>query len=235
MVAKSYANLAQLCEPYSANGRLYVKVRMPNGLVKQVRWYSEVEYNRMYPSDVAKKTTPQKNALGFQKGYITIFQGNTYPHLEYFKRSNARYCKLWGWYVVSTEELPSNLPTDVIPVQLSWDLVGYEDGNLRPDSEIVSVIDSLRSPVDPSNFQGTIGGKITVTATVKRKIALNGYYGPSNMYIMRDSNENCYVWCTAAKDWEVESTHTFKATIKDHRVYRNTRQTILTRCYESRK
>ena len=50
MVAKSYQGLEILCEPYElAKGRLYVKVRTKSGANKEVRWYTEAEYAKMYP------------------------------------------------------------------------------------------------------------------------------------------------------------------------------------------
>ena len=49
MVAKSYQTLEIVQEPFSENGRLYVKVKTKKGTIKKVRWYSEAEYARMYP------------------------------------------------------------------------------------------------------------------------------------------------------------------------------------------
>ena len=49
LVAKSYQNCEQVTEPYMANGRQYVKVRMPNGTIKQVRAYTEAEYRKYNP------------------------------------------------------------------------------------------------------------------------------------------------------------------------------------------
>ena len=46
LVAKSYQNLEQLCEPYEVNGKMYVQVKMKNGKEKTVRAYSESEYKR---------------------------------------------------------------------------------------------------------------------------------------------------------------------------------------------
>ena len=43
-VAKSYQNLEIVKEPYMANGRMYVQVKLGNGNTKQVRWYSDKEY-----------------------------------------------------------------------------------------------------------------------------------------------------------------------------------------------
>jgi hypothetical protein len=47
---------------------------------------------------------------------------------------------------------------------------------------------------------------------------------------MTDAKENVYVWTTASKSWEEGSTRTVIGTVKDHKSYRNCKQTILTRC-----
>lgn len=54
-VAKSYQSLEILCEPYVLDkGRQYVKVRTKNGENKQVRWYTDAEYAKMYPEAKAE-------------------------------------------------------------------------------------------------------------------------------------------------------------------------------------
>ena len=48
MVAKSYQNLQRICEPYESKGRMYVKVLTAAGREKEVRWYTEREYMKIY-------------------------------------------------------------------------------------------------------------------------------------------------------------------------------------------
>ena len=95
MVAKSYQSLEILGEPFVSNGRWYVNVLTKKGIEKTVRWYSEKEYQRMYPDEKVQTDNiihiNQKKILGFEKGYITIFKGNTYEEKEYFQMSSARY------------------------------------------------------------------------------------------------------------------------------------------------
>ena len=83
----------------------------------------------------------QDKALGFNKGYITIFKGE---NEDWFEKSIARYARFWGWYIPSTEEIPKDLPDDLIPITLNWDLVGIGD-RLKPEKEVEKIIKELKN------------------------------------------------------------------------------------------
>lgn len=239
MVAKSYQALEVVGDVYTSKGRQYVQVRTKTGVLKQVRWYTDKEYAKMYPDEVKATSQDgnpyfktQKEILGFDKGYITIFKGNTFEDKEYFKLSSARYTRFWGWYFVSTEELPEDIPDDVEPIQLPWELVGNEDGTLKSEAEVTAAVESLVYEPDESEYQGEVGDKIEAIVTVEKAIPLDGYYGPSTMHIFRDYDGNCYVWTTAARSWEAGTEHHIAGTIKELKQYKGTKQTVLTRCRE---
>lgn len=233
MVAKSYQSLEVVGDVYTSKGRQYVQVRTKSGTLKQVRWYTEKEYAKMYPETATiKEAKSQKEVLGFTNGYITIFKGNTYDNQDYFRLSSARYARPWGWYFISTEDLPDDLPEDVEPLRLPWECVGKEDGTLKNDAEIAAGVESLLYDEDISQYQGEIGDKLELVLTVEKAIALDGYYGPQTLHTMRDYDNNCYVWITAAKSWDVGTEHHIFGTVKDHKQYKGVRQTILTRCRE---
>ena len=230
MVAKSYQNLEQVGEPYSSNGRMYVKVRTNSGALKQVRFYTEYEYRKMYPSEpVTEKFKNHKQTLGFDNGYITIFKGNTYDHKEWFKASTARYSRYWGWYFVSTENLPEDLPEDVEAIRLPWEVVAPND-EVLPEEQVKAIVEKLIYDEDPSEYVGEIGERLKLKLYVERVRETDGPYGVSNMHTMRDEDGNVFMWATTAKYLEPERWYTMNGTIKDHRVFRNTKQTWLTRC-----
>lgn len=234
-VAKSYAMLTIEEGPYTINGRQYCKVRQKNGGLKQVRWYSDAEYARMYPGvQVTAETAnwkTQREMLGFDKGYITIFKGDTYSCSEWFKRSIARYCKWWGWYIVSTEELPE-LPAGITPVQLPWEAVGKEDGSLIADGLLTKAVELYLYEATTSEFVGEIGERLDLMLTIKKAIEVNGAFGSSTIHIMEDECGNEFMWSTAAKSWAEGTVKHVRGTVKDHRIYRNSKQTVLTRCTE---
>lgn len=234
-VAKSYQNLEIVKEPYAVNGKLYVQVKLGNGNTKQVRWYSDKEYEKYYgvkpdhTNDPFHKT--QKEVLGFKNGFITIFKGDTYSCKEWFKENGARYTRFWGWGISSEMEVPAELPIGIEAIRLDWDLVGEGD-NLKNDSAVQEAIDAIMYEESTSQYVGEISQRIEVELTVDKAIKLDSYYGPSTMHIMKDADENVYVWTTGAKSWEEGSVRTIRGTIKDHKMYKNVKQTVLTRCAE---
>lgn len=236
-VAKSYQGLEITTEPYAVNGRMYVKVKTQSGTLRQVRWYSDAEFKKMYPdTPVDHSNDPywrsQKDVLGFKNGYITIFTGNTYEQKDWFKEIGCTYRKFWGWALSSEKEVPTIMPEGITPIRLDWELVGREDETLKTDEEVRKAVEKLTYEPSNSEFQGKIGERIEVTVTVDKNIEVNGYYGSSNMHVMSDAAGNVYVWTTASKSWSEGSVRTIRGTIKDHKEYKNTKQTVLTRCTE---
>ena len=236
-VAKTYTDWERVGEVFTENNREYINVKHPKtGALKKVRWYSDYEYAKMYQVSACVAEKPAKNpinlrkSLGFDKGYITIFKGNQFEHNEWFKQSNARFHRDWKWYVVSTEEVPTDLPEGLEPVQLKWEDVADENGYMKSDAAINYAVDRLMYDESPSEFIGEVGQRITSSLKINKAIPVEGAYGTSTIHIMSDENDNVFVWTTAAKTLTVDATYSVTGTIKEHKVYRGTKQTILTRC-----
>ena len=240
-VAKSYQELEIVGDVFVSSGRQYVNVKLKSGKLKTVRWYSDAEYRKMYPEAVAVDRSvdpyykPQKEVLGFTKGYITIFKGDTYSEIDWFRASIARYTRWWGWYIISTEEVPADLPAGIEAIRLPWESVGQDSGELKPENLVKEAVEALIYDGSDSEYQGALGERLDLYLTVERTIELDGNYGRSTMHLMRDDCGNLYVWTTASKSWAVGSEHHIRGTVKDHRTYRNEKQTVLTRCTEVSK
>ena len=116
--------------------------------------------------------------------------------------------------------------------ELPWSLVGTDEEKLLPDDQITAALETILYDPGTSEYYGEVGDKIELELTVTKNITLDGYYGTSHMHIMEDEDGNVFVWTTQAKDWEDGSVHRVTGTIKDHRTYKNVKQTILTRCRE---
>ena len=135
LVAKTYQGLEVIEAPYEKNKKIYCKVRTKKGEAKEVRVYSQKEYDKMYP-DAGPKWKPQRELLGFgEDGFILIF--NNKPEFEtFYEKGPFRYHRVFGWYLPSNETVPV-LPNGIIPKVLPWNIVGGEDGELIEESKII--------------------------------------------------------------------------------------------------
>ena len=232
MVAKSYQGCEALTDPYTINGKQYIKVQTKSG-PKQVRWYTDSEYAKFYPEvKVIQPPKSPKLVMGFYNDFITIFKGNTYEVKDWLKEHEAKYNKTMGWYIPGDKLVPDVFPTGIEPITLRWEQIS--DGEQpKSDSEIKAVIDSLIYDKDEnSQYVGDIGEKITRYVTCERVINLMGYYGPSTMFTFYDDEGNVFVWTTTSEKQEIEENGAYiiSGRVKDHRMYKNCCQTVLTRC-----
>lgn len=244
--AKSYQNLKLLSEPFDRNNKMYIVVETKSGSPKEVRWYSNLEYAKMYPeeSHMVVNTDPyykpQKYVLGFDKGYITIFKGINEDNEGYFlDLAVFRFAKYWGWYVISTEEVPADLPLGVEPVKLFWDPMGREDGWLKDEAAVKAHVQNTllgsNAPAGAtSKPQGSIGQRLELTLDIiaKEEIENKQYNNTTYIYTMEDAAGNRYEWKTAARNWDMDTQHHIRGTVKEYKGTSDYTITVLTRCAE---
>lgn len=118
MVAKSYENLNQIGEPFAENGKFYIYVELKSGKQKKVRFYTEKEYNKLYPGAKEKELftmDDRRKILGFEDYFVYLVAS---PDEDTLRSSNARYCRWWGWYVPSNENVDKEL---TIVKKLNWE------------------------------------------------------------------------------------------------------------------
>lgn len=232
-VAQSFQKYPTFGEPYEKNGRQYIVIVYPDGHHREVRWYdTEPAAAGSKPtSGLGKKIRTTKEVLGFTNGYITIFKGDTYALLDWFRESTARYHNIFGWYFMSTEELPA-IPAGIEPIQLKWEDVAFVDEDtLKSETVIKEHINSLIYESTGSEWQGAVGDRIERQLTVTKVIPLDtGFYGPSTFHLFIDADGNEYSWTTSSKTLEVGSSYLVRGTIKELKIYHNSKQTVLTRC-----
>lgn len=247
-VAKSYQEWKRESEPFEANGKMYITVRKPTGATKNVRAYTETEYLKMYPAAApslqngndapAENKHRVKNILGFQDGYIWIFKGDL-ENAEYWfsKTPECRFHVIWGWYIVSTESIPFDIPSCIESVKLPWEKVGNADGTLLPKSIVEAAVNELRYGGHPSQHQGNIGERLELNLWVSRIIDMGEtQYGTKQLYLLEDEFANQFTWNTGVKkNWAVGDEVHAKATVKTHDTYQGIRQTGLTRLMEVKK
>ena len=230
-VAPSFQKYPTFGEPYEKNKRKYIVIVYPDGHHREVRWYDTEPAAAPSKTPQNKILRPLKDVLGFSKGYITIFKGDTYALLDWFRESTARYHSIWGWYFISEDELPQ-FPAGIEPIQLQWKDVAFEDEDaLKSESAIKEHIDTLMYEPSNSKWQGEIGERLELELLCVKVIENDGgYYGPSNFHLFSDSEGNEYCWTTASKKLEEGKNYKLRGTVKTHQVYRNSNQTVLTRC-----
>lgn len=243
MVAKTYTTWEILDTPYyGSNKRLYVHVKNPKtGAAKEVRYYTEAEYSKLYPSDTSivtpKDLTSAHDIFGFggPTNSITIIllpQDTNPEDNDYFKVSAARYSCLWGWYFTSNTPLPSDLPEDCTALPLPWSVVSNASGELKSKNEIMLAINKMRAADSPSTHQGIPGEKISIRVIVNKSITTLTQFGATTFHVMADPEGNIYTWTTGSKHWEEGSIHDITAKVKEHTYFNGVAQTVINYCKE---
>lgn len=236
LVAKSYQNLPFKSDVYVKNGKQYIQVELKSGLAKEVRVYSEKEYAKAYGESPIKETIPQRVILGFgEQRFLTIFYGEgTYENKEWFKSLGAVYRKFWGWGLASIVPCPDELPEGVKAARLEWADVCRDADHLGSEDQIQAAVAKLIYEPSKSQYVGAIGDRLDIEVKITKIIPIEGFYGSSTIFIMQDEYENEFVWITSSsKDWELESVHHIRGTVKEHKVNKyGVNQTVLTRCAE---
>lgn len=171
-----------------------------------------------------------KEPLGFAKGYITIFQGDTFPYSSWFRSNKGRYSSLFGWYIDSNTPIPDDIPEDLTPTRLNWTDIIITDDILKSEEEIRAIVDKLLYPEPEGEWVGEIGERISIFLTVKKVINMGGYYGESYLHIMEDDFFNTFIWITSSKKLSEGSVYCIRGTVKERKIYRGRRQNILSRC-----
>lgn len=143
MVAPSFKSFEMVSEIYSKSGKSYVDVKNPKtAKVRSVRWYTDEEYAKAYPTAPIKRKVVETNPAipykymgapiitdimdnlrqvrGFSLGPIKVVYGDVEKNEMWLKTSNARWAQGIGWHFVSEEEMPV-LPEGLHYVGLDWD------------------------------------------------------------------------------------------------------------------
>lgn len=85
---------------------------------------------------------------------------------------------------------------------------------------------------NPSEYVGVVGERSKFKLNVNKVIAIDGAYGTVSIHIMRDDNNNAFVWKSSGEVFKVNEVVYLMGTVKEHKVYEKTgvKQTVLTRC-----
>ena len=236
MVAKTFQSFTILTEPFEENGKKYVTVRNPKtGKERKVRFYTEKEYAKMYPKETSvssgKVFKNLKKVLGFDKGYVTVFK-DAGDEDEWCSKSIARWHGDWGWYIVSTDQLPQDCPHET--KRLYWKDISVSDNELKPHDEIEQIVYNLFFDESPSRFLGEVGDRlIDLNVTIVKIDKKETNYGTKANYFLEDEDGNILNWFTNSRDgWKLNSQKKIRGTIKELVKKNGINITVLTRCLE---
>jgi hypothetical protein len=81
-----------------------------------------------------------------------------------------------------------------------------------------------------SVHQGTVGKRETWTLTVVAVREWDGMYGVTFFHRMVDAGGNVFIWKSSSDCLEVDTTYRVTGTVKEHGIYKDDQQTVLTRC-----
>jgi hypothetical protein len=159
------------------------------------------------------------------------------PCTESFER--AKLVSEWGKSLKDRPELNDYLHNLTVIANIgsvSWDKMSFAASMASAyQKELDNIVyvarvakEKAEKPV--SEYVGTEGVRADFTVTVKKVIKFETDYGVTKFHIMEDENRNNLVWFSSNKELDAETTYTLKATVKEHKMYENEKQTVLTRC-----
>src|SRR5690606_15149560 len=102
---------------------------------------------------------------------------------------------------------------------------------------LVSVVGSWLRANEPkpeaapkvSQYQGSVGDRLTFEATVKVAIVRETRWGVSTFVVMEDADGNLYKWFASGSPVSQGDVVKVTATVKGHEEYKGQQQTVITR------
>lgn len=233
-VAKSYQAYEIQGEPFEENKKNYVYVLTPKG-AKKVRWYSNAEYNKMYPDTPIKDGFNARFAFGFREGgFITLYKGDENVIREWARETyppKAWYNEIFHFYTPA--HLPvENVPDGVTPIVLKWEEVCVDETRMKPYGEVETYVTNLIRPRANvvSTFQGAENEWLQKKVVVRENIARESQYGEKHTHYLIDAEGNTYVWETGAQNFEVGMEINLKMKVKAHKEIKGECCTIVWYC-----
>ena len=169
-----------------------------------------------------------RHGLGFDDKYITLLKGDQSLYEDYLRESPARYNTIFGWYFPHWQPLPQDLPAGLEPVVFPVEKA-FNGPDRLPEKELQYNVQIALYGGSTSEYVGSIGERIDITAKCVYVRTSESFYGAQNFHLFEDQDGNILSWSTTSRLLEVGKTYKFRATIKTHEYYKNQKQTVLTR------
>lgn len=240
--------------PHPAYGGVCLKCGGTGYLKKDVRLYTEKEYIAMTKAKEKakeKKMAEQEEKMrktfslnrdnwllknGFNsEGYTYIISGETFSIKDKLKAAGLRYDSVFSWHGTDIPEEYKDRAVlfhcDELVEFSAWGEGHYLTGcrDIIKDK----IAKEKGEEEDNSNWVGQIGDKLKIDVTLSSKTGYFSRFGWTNIYYFLDAEGNQLVWFTSSvdlNDIEINTPLFITGTVKKHDVYKNKKQTILTRC-----
>lgn len=244
-VAKPYQAYEQIGQAYTRDGLNYIKVKTDDGVEKEVRLYTNAEYNFLLGMQAQKnKELEQRRKVaqsyneerkinaGFEKGYIVTIIGNTYPKREQLKKYGAIFSNIFLWHFKGGDE-PRQAKTllGFELRKLTWEEVSHKNEVgatiLKPTNEIKKMLESITDVDDDTEYLKDIGEEVKgIGVITSRKIL--GYKHRINVLYVVDIKGHDIVFNGSIGEMleEGDIIH-LSGTVEKHNVFQGRKQTVL--------
>ena len=173
----------------------------------------------------------EKNNISTEDGTTYIITGDSYSIKDELKAAGWKFDSILKWHKAD----PAGYEDRVIKIKLTdlggWSAWGEFYFNDNAEKIIQDKMDELLPP-SKSVFLGEIGERLKdISCTFVRQSTFDTRFGLSHMYRFEDDKENVLIWfSTKELEFETGARVLLTGTVKNHDTYKNTKQTILTRC-----
>ena len=237
--------------PHPAYNGVCLKCGGTGYLTKEVRLYTEDEYNKnkaytektrarkeeVRKQEIAAKFDENKakwlEKNGFSaEGDTYLVKGETYSIKDELKAAGFRYDLVLGWH----GSAPTIYEDRCVKFHIDELYAFSADGNWVTKKEGMEDLIKERCAVDQSSansdWVGNEGDHVKEKVTLVSKRSFYGKFGLTDVYTFQDENENIYTWFTTSATFqkEIGDTFTLKGTVKKHDEFKGTKTTVLTRC-----
>ena len=215
----------------------------------EVRWYTDKQREALDRAAEKRQAAAKvkveerrvkfaaRNAFGFgEAGFITLIWGDNDTIQNWraeLPMHTVLYNNVFGWYIPS-EKTTESIPKEISSKQLNWtevrDEKDPEDLTMKEHEVVRTYVRGIERGISKSEYQGEKDEWLEKDVTIKKNIPLDNQYGNSHMHIMEDADENVYVWTTASKSLETDTTVHMRMKVKDHKEYDGVKQTIVYYC-----
>lgn len=234
-------------KPHPAFGGVCLKCGGTGIERKEIRLYTKAEYDALQRNKeraaakkeeemragAAKKREDWLAKNGFDaEGYTYIVVGlDTYRIKEELKVQNFKYNDFLRWHGADPGTYADNVEKH--HWKDFYSTTAWGDMNPLPDTQkkVDSIIEAAR-PQSTSEWVGEIGKRLReVPVTLVSVHGFESQYGYSQVVKFEDENQNILTWFTSVEiKIEPGDACLLSGTVKDHKLYKNEKSTILTRC-----